>query len=159
MANERKEWEGLLITVNDWLKDQKWKIQIIEEEDGYYTVNIITNEGQLKEEYACNNLEEELCELINDAHHHILTSYHRSVWVFTRDMAWNNEILHNEIRVFDHREDAVKALKEWRDDEIKTDQEAGWIVDTDTDELFEAYEEGYYTGNHSVGEITEVTVE
>lgn len=158
MAKE-KEWEGVLIMVNEQLEGSGYKIQVIEEEDGYFTVNIIFEDGRLKEEYACNNFEEELCDLIEDAHYCILTSYNRKVWVFTRDMAWRDEQLDNELRVFAKKEDAVKALKEWRDDEIKTDQEAGWIVDTDTDELFEAYEEGYYTGNHSVGKITKVTVE
>ena len=159
MANERKAWEGDLIIINEQLKGSGYQIQVIEEEDGYFTVNTIYEDGRLKEEYACNNFEEELCDLIEDAHYHILLNYDRKVWVFTRDMAWDNEILLNEIRVFDHREDAVKALKEWRDDEIKTDNAACWTIETDTDELFEAYEEGYYTANHSVGKITEVTVE
>lgn len=77
------------------------------------------------------------------------------VYVFTYQIVDNHEDLGIYTRVFANKQDAIKALKDWRDDEITYVEENEWIIEEDTDCLFEAYQDGCYCSNHSFGMITE----
>lgn len=61
-------------------------------------------------------------------------------------------------KVFTDREKAIAALKQWRDDEIKCVSDNEFIIERDEPDHFEAYEDGRYCTNHSLGEIIEKEV-
>ena len=80
------------------------------------------------------------------------------VYVFTFHQAVDGEFLGIDNQVFENREDAIRAFKEWRDDEIKSCDEAGWQIGTDVEDHFEAYLLGYYAGDHSEGFVNEYDI-
>lgn len=80
------------------------------------------------------------------------------VYVFTHHATCNCEYLGTENKVFLNKKDALKALKEWRDDELVYVKRDKWIIETDTKEHFEAYEENAYSVNHTEGFVNEYEV-
>lgn len=60
---------------------------------------------------------------------------------------------------FEKEEDA----KEFFNDQVAGEKDAikglDWVVSSDTDTEFEAYEDGGYTGNHTLCEIRELVIE
>lgn len=81
------------------------------------------------------------------------------VYVFTYHQAVDCEFLGVTNKVFANRDDALKAFKAWRDDEMKYVVRDHWTIGTDKEDYFEAYEEGYYNHNHSEGFVNEYDVE
>ena len=72
------------------------------------------------------------------------------VYVFTAHQAVDCEVLERHTEVFLTKEMAIGKLKEWRDDGIEEDAHTlGWYISENTPEHFEAYEQGYYSTNHS----------
>ena len=61
-------------------------------------------------------------------------------------------------RVFGKKEDALKALAEWKKDEEAYVKRHEWNVCNDTPEHYEACEEGDYCANHTEGFINEYEV-
>ena len=81
------------------------------------------------------------------------------VYVFTYQQAVDCKFLGVTNKVFANRDDALKAFKAWRDDEMKYVVRDHWTIGTDKEDYFEAYEEGYYNHNHSEGFVNEYDVE
>ena len=80
------------------------------------------------------------------------------VFVFTINQAFDGEI-ENSLAVYKSKDDAVKALEEWKKDEMQYVERDGWTIGEDTETSFEAFEEGYYATNHDYACITECDVQ
>jgi len=80
------------------------------------------------------------------------------VWVLTNHAATECEYLGTNNRVFAKKEDALKALAEWKKDEEVYVKRYEWNVCSDTPEHYEACEEGDYCANHTEGFINEYEV-
>lgn len=80
------------------------------------------------------------------------------VYVFTAHQAVDSEVLESHIEVFYSREQAIKTLKEWRDDEMCYVKKRGWYVHDDKEDYFEAYEVGYYATDHCEFSVDECEV-
>ena len=76
-----------------------------------------------------------------------------TVYVLPIHQVSDCEDLGIQTRVFNHREKAIAALKEFRDDEIKTAEKRGFDIYRDTKTHFEIYENGRYCENHSIATI------
>ena len=75
--NIRNDWENLLRIFNEDLEKTGYSIKITDyNNDGYYICEIL-KDGVSYEVYAENFYEDELSDLITDAHHHILTTLAR----------------------------------------------------------------------------------
>lgn len=82
----------------------------------------------------------------------------QKVWVLTNHAATECEYLGTSNRVFGKKEDALKALAEWKKDEEVYVKRYEWNVCNDTPEHYEACEEGDYCANHTEGFINEYEV-
>ena len=82
----------------------------------------------------------------------------QKVWVLTNHAATECEYLGTNNRVFAKKEDALKALAEWKKDEEVYVKRYEWNVCSDTPEHYEACEEGDYCANHTEGFINEYEV-
>ena len=80
------------------------------------------------------------------------------VYVFTTHQVNGFEDLGIHNSVFAKEQDAVKALKEFRDDEMQYIRRDGWTIETDESHYFEAFEPGRYIECHSLGFVTEEEV-
>ena len=80
------------------------------------------------------------------------------IYVFTYHTACENEYLGTENKVFRTKKEALKAFKEWKEDEIEIVKRYGWEIGINTDEHFEAYEEGDYCANHTEGFINDYEI-
>ena len=75
--NTHNDWENLLRIFNEDLEKTGYSIKIINyDNDGYY-IGEILKDGVSYEVYAENFYEDELSDLITDAHHYILTTLAR----------------------------------------------------------------------------------
>lgn len=77
------------------------------------------------------------------------------VFVFTKHIVVDFEDLELSTKVFANEQDALNALKEWRDDEINYVEESDWHIEADDPEHFEAYQDGCYCENHTLGRVDE----
>ena len=80
------------------------------------------------------------------------------IYVFTYHAACDCEYLGTENKVFRTKKEALKAFNEWKKDEMEYVKRYEWKIGTDTDEYFEAYEEGDYCCNHTEGFINEYEI-
>lgn len=80
------------------------------------------------------------------------------IYVFTYHAACENEYLGTENKVFRTKEKALKAFNEWKEDEMEYVKRYEWKIGDNTDEHFEAYEEGDYCANHTEGFINEYEI-
>ncbi len=80
------------------------------------------------------------------------------VYVLTTHTASCCEFLGIENQLFRTKKKALKAFEEWKKDEMFYVKENGWKIGTDTEEHFEAYEEGYYCQNHTEGFVNEYEI-
>ena len=80
------------------------------------------------------------------------------IYVFTCHTAVDGEYLGTTNEVYHSKWMAVDAFLKWRSDEIDYVQRANWKIGTDTDEHFEAYDEGDYCCNHTEGFINEYEI-
>jgi hypothetical protein len=60
---------------------------------------------------------------------------------------------------YDSYDKARKVFQDIVMDERQVVEDSGWKIETDTDEEFVAYEEGYYNTNHTWVEIREMIIE
>ena len=75
--NTHNDWENLLRIFNEDLEKTGYSIKIINyDNDGYYICEIL-KDGVSYEVYAENFYEDELSDLITDAHHYILATLAR----------------------------------------------------------------------------------
>lgn len=80
------------------------------------------------------------------------------VYIFLTHIVDDCEDLGINTEVFASEEAARAALKAWRDDEFKTVSDKEYIIACDTPDHFEAYEDGRYCTEHSLGMIIEEEV-
>ena len=80
------------------------------------------------------------------------------IYVFTYHAACDCEYLGTENKAFRTKEEALKAFYEWKKDEMEYVKRYEWKIGTDTDEHFEAYEDGLYCTNHTEGFINEYEI-
>ena len=76
------------------------------------------------------------------------------VYVLTIEQVWDYEQINLQTKVYYTEKDAKAAFKRWRDDEIKTVKENEWVIETDNDTNFEAFEDGFYARNHSYASVS-----
>lgn len=74
--NTHNDWENLLRISNENLEKTGYSLLITEDDEGYYSCEI-RKDGELVETYAENFYENELSDLIIEAHHHVLTTLAR----------------------------------------------------------------------------------
>lgn len=83
----------------------------------------------------------------------------KKVYLVTVDQAYQGDIIDNDYpRAFDSLEKAKAEFKRFVDDDRECCNRDQWNIDTDTDTDFEAYEEGYYTMNHTEAHALELDV-
>lgn len=83
----------------------------------------------------------------------------KKVYLVTVDQAYQGDIIDNNYpRAFDSLEKAKAEFKRFVDDDRECCKRDQWNIDTDTDTDFEAYEEGYYTMNHTEAHVLELDV-
>ena len=80
------------------------------------------------------------------------------IYVFTYHAACECEYLGTENKVFRTKKEALKAFNEWKDDEMEYVKRYEWEIGANTDEHFEAYEEGDYCANHTEGFVNEYEI-
>ena len=83
----------------------------------------------------------------------------KKVYVFTNHAACEGEYLGTENKVFRTKEEALKAFREWKEDEMEYVKRYEWEIGDNTDEHFEAWEHGYYCTNHTEGFINEYEIQ
>lgn len=79
------------------------------------------------------------------------------MWVFYADQVADCEVLEPIVAVFSTEEAARKHLHEFvhgDEGEYEYATKRDWTIEHDEPDFFQAYEEGYYNGNH-----TEATIE
>lgn len=114
--NKRNDWENLLEIYNEELKKENAKIIVEKDEDDYYQVYLELN-GKL-EEFASNNFEEELSDLVIPAAREVV---HRKVYVLT---VVNEDGVAQIEGVFRNLRTAQKRMRELYDYEV-ADAKAG----------------------------------
>jgi len=77
------------------------------------------------------------------------------VYIMLTHIVDDCEDLGIETKVFTNKDDAIKALKAWRDDEIEAVNEREYIIECDNPDHFEAYDDGRYCTAHSLGQVIE----
>jgi hypothetical protein len=60
---------------------------------------------------------------------------------------------------YEKEEDAKELFKAHVMEEKKSIENLDWVISSDTDDLFEAYEEGNYSRNHTFCSIRELVIE
>ena len=80
------------------------------------------------------------------------------IYVFTFHTACEGDYLGTENRVFSTKEEAQKLFNRWKEDEMIYVKRYEWEIGDNTDEHFEAYEEGDYCCNHTEGFINEYEI-
>lgn len=81
------------------------------------------------------------------------------VYVLTNHAATECEYLGTNNRVFRKKEDALKAFEEWKKDELVYVKRFEWDISEDSEDRFEAYEEGDYCANHTEGFVNEYEIQ
>ncbi len=80
-----------------------------------------------------------------------------SVWVFTANQVADDDVCDTIVEVYETEADAKRRLYDFvhgEEGELAYAQKRGWKIAHNDPDCYEAYEEGYYAGNH-----TELTVE
>lgn len=82
------------------------------------------------------------------------------VFVVTLDQAYHGEVMDtNYPMAFDSLGKAKAELKSIVDDEYEEDKKQGWtFANENNDTYFEAWEDGYYTSNHTLAKVVELEV-
>lgn len=74
------------------------------------------------------------------------------VWVFTANQASDDETFDTITKLFFTKEEARKYLYDFvhgEDGEAHFAEKRGWTIDWDNPDWFQAYDKGYYSGNHT----------
>lgn len=78
------------------------------------------------------------------------------IWVFTAHQACDDQVLDTITEVFATEEAALKHMQEFvggEDGELAFAEKRGWKIEANVPDYFQAYEDGYYCGNHTEAEI------
>lgn len=76
------------------------------------------------------------------------------VWIVFIEQVDSNDFIRLDYKHFHKEEEARKYFEDFVNDEKKSIPEH-WVIDNeyDNDNIFEAYEEGYYSINHTIAKI------
>lgn len=80
------------------------------------------------------------------------------VWCVKTYIVDDCETITNEMRLFYSKEKAKSVFDSIVEEERKMVESKGWEIDED-EFSFEAYEEGYYTQNHSCIDLSPIEIE
>lgn len=80
------------------------------------------------------------------------------VWCVKTHIVDDCETITNEMRLFYSKEKAKSVFDSIVEEERKMVESKGWEIDED-EFSFEAYEEGYYTQNHSCIDLSPIEIE
>ena len=85
----------------------------------------------------------------------------KKVYVVGINQTCKAEVLRESVDVFETEEKAQAHFKAFVEDEKKWIEENAeeWIVSADEEEVFEAYEQGYYAENHTYAYVQEKEVQ
>lgn len=73
-----------------------------------------------------------------------------SIWIVRTDCIFDFEDMNKKNKVFRKREDAQEYFNTLVEQEREFAEDNEWEIDSDTDDYFEAYPDGYYGTSHSV---------
>lgn len=79
-----------------------------------------------------------------------------TIWIFVHHLVVECENYDIDVKAFSNCEDAYKAFKEWKESELLYCKY--WVVKENTENYFEAFEEGDFFGNHSIGYVKRLEV-
>jgi len=84
----------------------------------------------------------------------------KNIFIVQTDFLNDGENCSYQLEAFQDKEDAQKyfnelVTKEKKDIEDRED----WVIDEDSETLFEAYEDGYYSENHSVISLKTIKIQ
>lgn len=84
----------------------------------------------------------------------------KNIFIVQTDFLNDGENCSYQLEAFQDKEDAQKYFNELvtKEKEDIKDRE-DWVVDEDSDTLFEAYEDGYYSDNHSVISLKTIKIQ
>lgn len=84
----------------------------------------------------------------------------KNIFIVQTDFLNDGENCSYQLQAFQDKEDAQKYFNELvtKEKEDIKDRE-DWVVDEDSDTLFEAYEDGYYSDNHSVISLKTIKIQ
>lgn len=76
------------------------------------------------------------------------------VWIVFIEQVDSNDFIRLDYKHFHKEDEARKYFEDFVNDEKKSIPEH-WVIDNeyDNDNIFEAYEEGYYSINHTIAKI------
>ena len=83
------------------------------------------------------------------------------VWVFTATQACDDQALDTITEVFATEEAAHKHMHDFvysEEGELDFAKKRGWTIEANTPDYYQAYEEGYYNGNHVEAQINKFEV-
>ena len=81
------------------------------------------------------------------------------VWCVKTHIVTDGETISNDVRLFEHLEDAEKVFNEIVEDERRIANDKKWVIEYDDNRNFEAYKEGYYAHNHSCVNLFQMEIE
>lgn len=84
----------------------------------------------------------------------------KNIFIVQTDFLNDGENCSYQLEAFQDKEDAQKYFNELvtKEKEDIKDRE-DWVIDEDSDTLFEAYEDGYYSDNHSVISLKTIKIQ
>jgi hypothetical protein len=77
-----------------------------------------------------------------------------SIWVVRTDCVFDFEDMNKTVKVCRKREDAQEYFNALVEQEREVAEDNEWEIESDTDDYFEAYPDGYYGTSHSVVSLT-----
>jgi len=77
------------------------------------------------------------------------------VYVFSSIIVYDSDVIDDRTKVFCSREEALKALDDFKKKEQSYIEKEGWTIYADDEDFFEACEEGRYCENHSLASFKE----
>ena len=77
-----------------------------------------------------------------------------AIWVVRTDCVFDFEDMNKTVKVFRKSEDAQEYFNALVEQERKVAEDNEWEIESDTDDYFEAYPDGYYGTSHSVVSLT-----
>jgi hypothetical protein len=84
----------------------------------------------------------------------------KNIFIVQTDFLCEGDDCSYGIQAYQEKEDAQKYFNELvtkEKEDIKDKED--WVIDEDSDTLFEAYEDGYYSDNHSVISLKTIKIQ
>lgn len=82
----------------------------------------------------------------------------KNAWCVKTHIVSDYETITDDVRLFEHLEDAENVFNEIVDDERRNANDNEWVIECDDKRNFEAYEEGYFAHNHSCVNLFQVEI-